>query len=180
LATAREKAAALAQELREAERRLELMQLRAPVDGHVQELAATTIGGIVTPAQQLMIIVPTDSGLEVEAYVLNKDIGFVRPGQEAQIKVQTFNFTRYGLLAGKVLDVSDDVITRDQDAEGPAEPTYAARIALERTNMEIDGREVNLSPGMAVTAEIRTGERRLIEYLLSPLLRYRHEAMKER
>ena len=180
LAAVRERAAALAQELRKAERRLELMQLRAPVDGHVQELAATTIGGVVTPAQQLMIIVPADSGLEVEAFVLNKDIGFVQPGQEAQIKVQTFNFTRYGLLGGKVLDVADDVVARDQDREGPAEPTYAARIALERAAMVIDGREVNLSPGMAVTAEIRTGERRLIEYLLSPLLRYRYEAMKER
>jgi hypothetical protein len=149
LAAARERAAALGQELRKAERRLELMQLRAPVDGHVQELAATTIGGVVMPAQQLMIIVPADSGLEVEAFVLNKDIGFVQPGQEVQIKVQTFNFTRYGLIAGKVLDISDDVITRDRDAEGPAEPTYAARIALDRTTMEIDGREVNLSPGMA-------------------------------
>jgi hemolysin D len=179
LAIVRERAAALGQELRKAERRLEVMQLRAPVDGHVQELAATTIGGVVMPAQQLMIIVPADRGLEVEAFVLNKDIGFVQPGQEAQIKVQTFNFTRYGLLSGKVLDVSDDVVTRDRDTDEPAEPTYAARIALERATMEIDGREVKLSPGMAVTAEIRTGERRLIEYLLSPLLRYRHEAMKE-
>jgi hemolysin D len=97
-----------------------------------------------------------------------------------QIKVQTFNFTRYGLLAGTVLDVSDDVVTREQEPDALAEPTYAARIALERTTMRIDGREVKLSPGMAVTAEIRTGERRLIEYLLSPLLRYRHDAMKER
>ncbi len=151
----------------------------------------------MTPAQQVMMIVPADSHLEVEAMVPNRDIGFVGPDQEAQIKIDTFNFTRYGLLHGKVLNVSHDAIVRDkpQDKSNPtksqtalsdtSEPqgqefVYAAEISLDSSQLEVEGRMVDLTPGMAVTVEIKTGSRRVIEYLLSPLLRYKQESLRER
>src|SRR6478609_2790662 len=173
-----------------------LQLLTAPVDGVVQQLAIHTVGGVVTPAQSLLMIVPSDSRLEIEAMVSNRDVGFVHAGQEAEIKIDTFNFTRYGLLHGQVLTVSQDAVIRDRqqdrssdrrlgtqnDSSEPKgqELNYSARISLDRTRMEIDDRMVNLSPGMAVTVEIKTGSRRILNYLLSPLLRYRQEALRER
>ena len=196
LAKAEQKASGLAKDLIKAEQRTRLQQLTAPVDGVVQQLAIHTIGGVVTPAQALMIIVPADSRMEIEAMVTNRDIGFVQAGQEAAIKVDTFNFTRFGLLQGRVLSVSTDAITRDkpqdrpnakpQGAEqGSSEPKgqeliFAARVSLDRTSMQIEDKVVNLSPGMAVTVEIKTGSRRIIDYLLSPIARYRHDVLRER
>jgi hemolysin D len=150
----------------------------------------------VTPAQQLMVIVPAGAQLEAEAMVSNRDIGFVHPGQPVEVKVDTFNFTRYGLIHGEVSSVSQDSIVRDKPADrsGAAKPgalaessepqgqelLYAARVSLGRTQMQIEDKLINLSPGMAVTVEIKTGSRRIIEYLLSPLLRYKHESLRER
>lgn len=183
LADADRRAGSLAQELVKAEQRSALQVLTAPVDGVVQQLDVHTVGGVVTPAQELMVIVPADSSLEVEAMVLNRDIGFVEAGQDVEVKIDTFNFTKYGLIPGTVLHVSPDAVPQDPS---PARPdagdgfAYAARIALDRTHMEVEGREVALVPGMAVTAEIRTGSRRIIEFLLSPVLRYRQESLRER
>src|SRR5712671_2495940 len=103
-----QKARGVAQDLVKAEQRTKLQNLVAPVDGVVQQLAIHTVGGVVTPAQSLLVVVPSDSRLEIEAMVPNSDIGFVHPGQEAEIKVDTFNFTRYGLLHGQVISVSQD------------------------------------------------------------------------
>jgi len=196
LAKAGQKANGLTQDLIKAEQRTKLQQLSAPVDGVVQQLAIHTVGGVVTLAQPLLVVVPSDSRLEIEAMVSNSDIGFVHAGQEAEIKVDTFNFTRYGLLHGQVLSVSQDAVIRDrlQDRPGERMPgtanetsepkgqelNYSARISLDRTTMQIDDRMVNLSPGMAVTVEIKTGSRRILSYLLSPLLRYRQESLRER
>lgn len=195
LSKAEQKVAGLTQDVIKAERHTGLQNLTAPIDGVVQQLAVHTVGGVVTPAQTLMLIVPTDSNLEVEAMISNQDIGFVEPGQDAAIKIDTFNFTRYGLLHGKIVSISQDAIprnkpenanTRDPGAEtSSSEPkgqelVYAARVSLERNQMDIDNRRVNLSAGMAVTAEIKSGSRRIISYLLSPLLRYRQESLRER
>jgi len=196
LAKSEQKASGLAQDLIKAEQKTRLQQLSAPVDGMVQQLAIHTVGGVVTPAQPLLVIVPSDSRLEIEAMVSNRDIGFVHPGQEAEIKIDTFNFTRYGLLHGQVLSVSQDAIIRDQQQDRPndrrlgtlnesSEPrgqelNYSARVSLARTQMQIDDRMVNLAPGMAVTVEIKTGSRKIMSYLLSPLLRYRQEMLRER
>ena len=197
LAKAEQKANGLAQDLIKAEQKTRLQLLTAPVDGVVQQLAIHTVGGVVTPAQSLLVVVPSDSRLEIEAMVSNRDIGFVHAGQEAEIKIDTFNFTRYGLLHGEVLSVSQDAIIRDRQQDrsrrsGPgddqndtSEPkgqelNYSARISLDRTQMQIDDRMVNLSPGMAVTVEIKTGSRMILSYLLSPLLRYRQETLRER
>jgi hemolysin D len=193
LTEAKRKAAGLAADLSKAEQRTKLQQLTAPVSGMVQQLAVYTVGGVVTPAQALMVIVPSDSQLEIEAMVSNRDIGFVHPGDEVQIKVDTFDFTRYGLLHGKVLSISSDSIVRDAPSDksnekpggATSEPkgqelTYAARISVDRTKMQVEDKMVNLSPGMAVTAEIKTGSRRIIGYLLSPLAKYKQESLRER
>jgi membrane fusion protein, hemolysin D len=195
LAKSEQKAGGLAQDLIKAEQKTRLQLLTAPVDGVVQQLAIHTVGGVVTPAQSLLIVVPSDSRLEIEAMVSNRDIGFVRAGQEAEIKVDTFNFTRYGLLHGEVLSVSPDAVIRDRAQDRGDRPlgaqnetsepkgqdlNYSARISLDRTRMQIDDRLVSLSPGMAVTVEIKTGARTILDYLLSPLLRYRQEILRER
>ena len=196
LAKSEQKANGLSQDLIKAEQRTKLQQLTAPVDGVVQQLAVHTIGGVVTPAQTLLVVVPSDSRLEIEAMVSNRDIGFVHAGQEAEIKVDTFNFTRYGLLHGEVLGVSQDAIVLDRqqdrseergrgapnDSSEPKgqELNYSARVSLAQMRMLIDDRVVNLSPGMAVTVEVKTGSRRILSYLLSPLLRYRQETLRER
>ena len=129
--------------------------------------------------------------------ISNRDVGFVEAGQDAMIKVDAFNFTRYGLLHGKVLSVSTDAISRDKPQDGRApdkqqgadaassepkgqELNYAARVSLDRTRMQVEEKAVNLSPGMAVTVEIKTGSRSILSYLLSPLARYRHESLRER
>jgi len=196
LAKAEQKAASAAQEVVKAERRTKLQHLTASVDGVVQQLAVHTVGGVVTPAQVLAIVVPSESQLEIEAMLSNRDIGFVHSGQKAEIKVDTFNFTRYGLLHGDVLSVSTDAITRDRQqggsndrasgaAQSSSEPRgqeleYAARVSLDRTHMQVEDKLVNLGPGMAVTVEVKTGTRRIISYLLSPLARYKQEALRER
>jgi hemolysin D len=196
LVKAEQKANGLAQDLIKAEQKTKLQLLTAPVDGVVQQLAIHTVGGVVTPAQSLLVVVPSDSRLEIEAMVSNRDIGFVQPGHEAEIKIDTFNFTRYGLLHGRVLSVSQDAIIRERQQDrsndrglgtqnDTSEPkgqelNYSARISLDRTKMQIDDRMVNLSPGMAVTVEIKTGSRMILSYLLSPLLRYRQETLRER
>jgi len=195
LAKSEQKAGGLAQDLIKAEQKTRLQLLTAPVDGVVQQLAIHTVGGVVTPAQSLLIVVPSDSRLEIEAMVSNRDIGFVRAGQQAEIKIDTFNFTRYGLLHGEVLSVSPDAVIRDRAQDRSDRPlgaqnetsepkgqelNYSARISLDRTRMQIDDRLVNLSPGMAVTVEIKTGARTILDYLLSPLLRYRQEILRER
>src|SRR6186713_1439419 len=187
LAKAEQKASGLAQDLIKAEQKTKLQLLTSPVDGVVQQLAIHTVGGVVTPAQALLAVVPSDSRLEIEAMISNRDIGFVHAGQEAEIKIDTFSFTRYGLLRGTVLTVSQDAVIRDRrqdraddralgtqnDTSEPKgqELNYSARISLDRTRMQIDDRVVDLSPGMAATVEIKTGSRTILSYLLSPLLR---------
>ena len=197
LAEAEQKVSGLSEDAIRGDQKLEQQLLRAPVEGTVQQLVVHSVGGVVTPAQQVMMIVPADSHLEVEAMVPNRDIGFVNAGQEAQVKIDTFNFTRYGLLHGKVTTVSHDAVVRDkpQDKTNPtksqtaltdtSEPqgqefVYTAQVALDSTQLEVEGRMVDLTPGMAVTVEIKTGSRRVIEYLLSPLLRYKQESLRER
>jgi hemolysin D len=196
LSATEQKIASLQEQLVQAGQRLRLQTLIAPVDGTVQQLAIHTEGGVVTPAQVLLAIVPAGSPLEIEANISNRDIGFVYPGQEAAVKVDTFNFTKYGLLSGRVETVSQDAVMRARPTDDStsrqtgaesetSEPkgqelVYVARIKLDQTHMNVDGKEVNLTPGMAVTAEIKTGERRLIEYLLSPLARHSQQALRER
>ncbi len=175
LATIETKAASLVQEVVKAGQKTDLQRLVAPIDGVVQQLAMHTVGGVVTPAQQLLVVVPHDHPVEVEAQVENKDVGFVREGQPVEIKVETFPFTLYGTIPGSVLSVSDDA--------APIEDVgliYPTRVRMDRSTIHVDGRDVTLSAGMAVTVEIKTGKRRLIQFLLSPLLKSLKESLRER
>lgn len=194
LTDAEQKAASLRFQLVQADQRLQLKTLTAPVDGTVQQRTVHTLGGVVTPAQPLMVIVPSEDGLEIEATVLNRDIGFVHPGDPVEVKVDTFNYTRYGLLHGVVLAISQDAVLTNvpTDTAGKtagdittSEPKgqalqYTARISLDRSQMQVDDRLVDLTPGMAITADIKTGSRRIIEYVLSPLLRLQQESLRDR
>jgi hemolysin D len=196
LAKAEQKSAGVAQDEIKADRRTKLYDLVAPVDGVVQQLAVHTIGGVVTPAQVLAVVVPQDSHLEIEAMLANDDVGFVHTGQDAEIKVHTFNYTRYGVLHGNVLSVSPDTIARDgrdvaesgtrahggtgNDHQGQDDLVYAARVSLDQHQLKAGDHVVDLGPGMAVTVEVKTGSRRIISYLLSPLARYEHDALRER
>lgn len=168
------RAAALAQEVLKAARRRAVQRLVSPVDGLVQQLAVHTVGGVVSPGQQLMVVVPRDATLEVEAWVENKDIGLVRPGQPVEVKVETFPFTRYGTVAGQVTSLSGDAVSVERLGL-----VYAARVSLERSVIDVEGREVALAPGMAVTVEIKVGRRRVADFFLSPLLRRTREAFRE-
>ncbi len=172
---AEQKAVELSQELAKAVNRDSLMRLTAPVGGTVQQLAVHTVGGVVTPAQPLLVIVPRDKPLEVEAFVANKDIGFVHAGQEAKVKLETFPFTKYGTIKGRITHVSSDAIQDEKLGLG-----YAARVRLARHTMRVEDKTVNLTSGMAVAVEIKTGKRRVIEYFLSPLMQYSDESLRER
>jgi hemolysin D len=196
LAEAERKAIGLREDVIKAEQRARLQTLAAPIDGVVQQLAVHTIGGVVTAAQPLLSLVPIDSHLEVEANVSNRDIGFVADGAKAQIKIDTFNFTRYGFRHGTVLSVSRDAIMRQKPQDNPkdrqqgaqnasSEPSgqeliYSARVSLDKTQMRVDDNIVDLTPGMAVTVEISTGSRTVMSYLLSPLSKYAHDSLRER
>ncbi len=172
---ANQRIAALEQELIKADSRNALMQLTAPVDGTVQQLAVRTIGGVVTEAQPLMIIVPKDDAVEVEAFLENQDIGFVNEGQEAEVKVQTFPYTKYGTIHATISSVSNDAINDEKRGL-----IYAVRAKLAKSTMQLESKTVNLSAGMAVTVEVKTGTRRVIEYFLKPFLEYKNESLKER
>ena len=169
-------AQALRHELVKATHADQRQRLTAPVDGTVQQLDVHTIGGVVTPAQPLMVIVPEENRLEVEAWVENKDIGFVDAGQSAEIKVDAFPFTRYGIIDGEIVSLSKDSMLIEEVGY-----VYAARVKMAKTIMQVEnGRIVNLSPGMDVAVEIKTGKRRLIEFLLSPVLKAVGESGRER
>ena len=152
-----------------------LQTIVAPVDGVVQELAMHTIGGVVTPGLELMKVVPRDAELEAEIKVLNKDKGFVRAGQPVEIKVDSFPYTKFGTIKGEVLHVSNDAL-EDEDLG----PVFQSRIRLSQDHIKVDGEAVPLTAGMRVTAEIKTGDRRVIEFVLDPLKEYASEAGKQR
>lgn len=203
LAEASDRASLAGEEVRKAERRRQYQELRAPVDGVIQQLAVTTVGGVVQPAQPLMVIVPCiagaagseascNSGISVEAFVQNKDIGFIKVGQRVAIKLEAFNFTDYGLIEGTVTNISRDAIDQSQQPVGsvrdengrPIQPglVYAAKIQIPCKPSDADRSQLckSIQPGMSVQAEIKTGRRRIIQYLLSPISRAVSEAGRER
>ncbi|HDL7822668.1 TPA: HlyD family type I secretion periplasmic adaptor subunit [Yersinia enterocolitica] len=149
--------------------------LRAPVAGVIQQSTVHTLGGVVTSAQPLMVLVPESHQLELDVMILNKDIGFVLPGQAVEVKIDSFPYTRFGTLSGEVKHISRDAMEDQQQGL-----VFPARIRLDSDTLIVEGKPVRLSAGMAVSAEIKTGRRRVIDYLLSPLQQYQSEAMRER
>lgn len=178
LADVQTRAHSLSKELAKAQTRATQQSLTAPIDGVVQQLAVYTVGGVVTPAQQLMVVAPEEGHLEIEAYVENKDIGFVNEAQEAEIKIESFPFTHYGTIPGKVLSLSKDAVPVEKPVKGFF---YSARVSVDQPIIRVDnGKDVRLSPGMNVSVEIKTGQRRVIEYFLSPLMQALNDSVRER
>ena len=153
----------------------ELLKLVAPVDGTVQQLTVHTVGGVVPAAQPLMQIVPQQGVIEVEAFMENKDVGFVQEGQEAQVKIEAFEYTKYGTVPAHVTHVSRDAIQDEKKGL-----IYSVKVALDKRTLDVDGRPVVLTPGMSSTVDIKTGTRRVIEYVLSPLIQHGQESLHER
>jgi hemolysin D len=179
----------LRQDLAKAELFERASVLKSPVAGRVQQLEVNTLRQVVQTGQEMMVIVPDGTMLEIEAMLLNKDKGFVREGQDVRVKLEAFPFTKYGTLSGKVLSVSNDAIAAgaSQEASGgeavreTAGPlVFPVRIALNETSIRVDGEDVVLTPGISVAAEVKTGDRRVIEFLLDPLVEMTDEAFHER
>lgn len=154
-----------------------MQTLRAPIDGVVQQLAVTTVGGVVTAAQPILTVVPENTPLEVEAQVLNRDVGHLRVGQRVINKVETYDFTRYGYIEGEVQWVGTDAV---QDQKLGLVYPVRIKLAQMQTPNVVNGNKGLVTAGMNITSDIRTDERRLIEYLIAPMLRYKQEAMRER
>lgn len=165
----------LQQTLHKAAEQRQRSVLRAPVDGIVQQLQIHTIGGIVSPAQVLMSLTPTSERLEVEAFIKNRDIGFVNIGQAGAVKIDAYNFTRHGSIDGTLETVSSDAI--EKEGMGLVYPTI---VSLATNSIAVENKMQALSPGMSVSVEIKTGSRRIIEYFLSPLLKMGSESIRER
>ncbi len=188
----------LGQKLAKAQAKLSHMTLTAPISGIVQASAATNPGQVLTSGQEVMRIVPGEGGLEAEVYVVNRDIGFIKVGQDAVIKVEAFPFTRYGVINAKVTQIAADAIPEpdaNQQEGDPVRSTHNAGLAgaqrtqnlvfsvklrLASTSMEVDGRPLPLTSGMAITADFQTGRRNLLEYLFSPVVEVGTQAMRER
>ncbi len=163
-------------ELIKAKQRHDRQFLRAPVDGVVQQVMVSTVGGVVTAAEKLMVVVPDNIGLEVEAKILNKDVGFVEREQKTAVKINAFQFTKHGTLDGTIQWVATDAVMDEKLG-----PVFPARIAVHAVDMPniVNGRRGRIQPGMTVTADIKIGSRRVIEYFLSPLLRKKEESLRE-
>lgn len=175
IADSRNQIATISEELVKATDMNDKQILYAPVSGYVQQLAVNTIGGIVTEAQELMIIVPEEESLEVQVMLGNQDVGFVQKDMAAEIKVHTFPFTKYGLIDATVTHISDDAIIDEKLGL-----VYTMHLKMHKSTIRVEAKDVKLIPGMAVTAEVKTTQRRVIEYFLSPLLRYKQESIRER
>ena len=163
------------QDQRRAGEHSKLLKLIAPVDGTVQQLTVHTVGGVVPAAQPLMQIVPKENVIEVEAFLENKDVGFVHEEQKAEVKIDAFEYTKYGTINAKVRHVSQDAIQDDKKGL-----IYSTKVALDKNSVFVDGKALPLSAGMSVNVEIKTGSRRVIEYVLSPLMQHQSEALHER
>lgn len=149
--------------------------LTSPVDGTVQTVAVTTVGGVVTSAQPVVTIVPENAELIIEADVLNKDIGYVFVGQEVSVKLDTFSFQKYGTVDGKIIYVSPSAV--EDERKGLV---YKIKVAIEKTSFNVNGADVPISSGMSGTAEIKLEERRIIEFFLEPVFEYFDDSLKVR
>lgn len=163
------------EELTKAKQRSSFQRLVSPVDGTVARLSAHTIGGVVEAAKPIMVVVPSGGSLIAEVKVLNKDAGFVHAGQPVAIKLEAFPFTRYGTVPGRIQSISSDAVEDEKLGL-----VYTARVEMSRETIIRDGEVARLSPGMSTTADIRTGRRSILSYLISPIDKARQEAGHER
>ncbi len=150
-------------------------KITAPVDGYVDNLFINTVGGVVTPAEKLMTITPVNTPLMIKAEVLNKDIGFVKEGLPVSLKIDTFDFQKYGILKGTVKSVSKTSIENEKIG-----PVYEVYITPTDKTVTVEGKTENISSGMSLTAEIKVGKRRVIEFFIYPLIKYMNESINVR
>ncbi|MDR1461258.1 MAG: HlyD family type I secretion periplasmic adaptor subunit [Campylobacteraceae bacterium] len=150
-------------------------QIKAPLNGYIGKLLVHTEGGVVTPAEKLLTIVPEDAPLIIKATVLNQDIGFITNDMNASIKVDTFTFQKYGLIDADVFFISNDAIEDEKLG-----PVYEIKLNPKKLSLIVDGKERSLESGMSVTAEIKVGKRRIIEFFIYPIIRYLDEGMSVR
>lgn len=161
------------EELKKADDTNQQSVIVAPISGRVNQLAVHTLGGVVSEGQALMMVVPDDAVMEIEAYADNKDIGFIQQGQTAEVKVETFNFQKYGMVNATVDEISPDAGSNVQDKE-----TYQKyRLTL---GLENDDSGIELTPGMNVSAEIKIKKKKIIDFFLDPFRKYKDEALRER
>lgn len=181
----------LQEELGKQQRRAELMELRAPQAGIVKDLATHTIGTVAAPGTVLMTLVPANEPLVAEVWVNNDDIGFIRPGQDVKVKLATFQFQKYGMMQGKIKQVSADASESQAQGAGSSAVeiaknktsvplTYKTIVEMSGQQLVAQGAQYSLTPGMQVAAEIHLGTRTVLEYLLSPVSKAFHEAARER
>jgi hemolysin D len=176
------------QEFAKQEHREKLSELRAPQDGVIKDVATYTEGAVVGAGSVLMSLVPADEELVAEVFIKNEDVGFVREGQSAKVKLSTYPFQKYGMLEGTVVRISADAsepqAQRGEDAEDEAPPPaispFKAIVKLNRQTLRTGDNEWPISPGMQVVAELKEGERTVMEYLLSPVRKVVSEAGRER
>lgn len=179
------------QELAKQQHRHDLLELKAPQDGVVKDLATHTAGTVVTPGTIMMTLAPRDEPLQAEVWVSTEDIGFVRPRQQAKLKLSAFTFQKYGMVDGIVDQVSADASENMGQAkmgEQGIVPTtkastqlhYRTLVTLSNQQLIADGKKHMLTPGMQVTAEIKLGTRSVLEYLFSPVTKAFQEAGRER
>ncbi len=150
-------------------------RILSPVEGYVSNLYFHTIGGVVTPAQKLMVVVPSGTGLVMKANVLNKDIGFVKEGMPVSIKIDTFDFQKYGILNGTVRSISKH--SAEDEKMGPV---YEVFVIPRETTLLVEGKRAPITSGMSLTAEIKVGKRRIIEFFVYPIIKYLDEGIKVR
>lgn len=149
--------------------------IKAPVSGIVQELKFHTVGGVIEMAQEVLKIVEENSDIEVEAFILGKDIGFIKKGLPVAVKIDSFLFTKYGVVDGIVENISEDAISDEKLGL-----IYKTKVRLLEKEINVDGKKIKLSYGMGVTAEIKTGTRKVIEFFLSPITKAANESIRER
>lgn len=164
------------EEVKKAQEKFRLSRIVAPVSGKVAQLSVFTIGGVVTPTQPLMVIVPEGTVMEVEAWAANKDIGFLKVGQSAEVKIETFNFQKYGTIEAEVVELSADA---KEDKENKT-LLYRIALRLKKDKILVNDTFIPISPGMSATAEIKIKQKRIIEFFLDPFKRYQNEALRER
>ena len=150
-------------------------QIKSPVDGFVGKLLVHTEGGVVSPNDNLISIVPSDAPLIIKANVLNKDIGFLKLGQEVAVKIDTFSFQKYGLLHGNIIEISKDAIEDEKLGL-----IYEIKIKPKSLDIKVEGETKRLEIGMSVIAEVKTGKRRVIELFIYPIIKYLDEGLSVR
>jgi hemolysin D len=188
----------LRQRLTKARMHQRSLTLISPIEGTVSALSISAVGQVVTAGEEIMRVVPQDHGLEIVTYIPNRDVGFVRPGQEAMVRIESLPFTRYGTITAHLTHLAGDAIPAPDASQQEGNPAlspkdhgfaggervqnlvFAATLKPDMTYLIADGVEIPLSSGMAVTVEIKTGSRRILEYLFSPLVEVAAKALKER